>query len=399
MRSPDSGLMMNMCAVAGLRSARSLRMRPAALAILRSAEDSHSGLPQISAPRRSAAYSRVRLIAICTSIAASGATIMATSTPMKPSGLLLLPPKKKAKLPSMAIAPASVAVIVMISVSRFCTWASSCAITPATSSRRQAAQQAGGGGHGRVLRIAAGGEGIGLGLVDDVDLRHGQFGARRQIAHHAIEFRRGALVDLARIVHAQHHLVGVPVAEQVHRGSDHQRDQHAAFAADQIADAHEERRHEGQQHRGADEVHGRLSVDLRGSQPRLDRLYMMGSAPCGFNMSCRQGGHGNDEHEPAPVQRMAAIARRLRRALAEAEAAPGSGAGRQRGAPEGDRRQRRSRSGPLRRLGGQGHRQRLLDESFREVVRSAGPLRSPVSTSPSCCRDGIGSGIRPALTS
>ncbi|MNY25897.1 hypothetical protein D3C86_1597090 [compost metagenome] len=101
------------------------------------AEASQSGLPQISAPRRSAEYSRVRLIAICTSIAASGATIIATSTPIKPNGLLLfsrLPPKKKAKLPSMEMAPASVAVIVMVSVSRFCTCASSCAMTPATSS-------------------------------------------------------------------------------------------------------------------------------------------------------------------------------------------------------------------------------------------------------------------------
>ena len=68
--------------------------------------------------------------------AASGATIIAASTPTMPSGLLLsrLPPKKKAKLPSMEIAPAIVAVIVMVSVSRFCTCASSCAITPATSS-------------------------------------------------------------------------------------------------------------------------------------------------------------------------------------------------------------------------------------------------------------------------
>ena len=127
---------MNICAVAGLRSASGLWMRSALFAILASADASQSGWPQISAPRRSAEYSRVRLIAICTIAAASGATIIATSTPMMPSGLLLsrLPPKKNAKLPSMEIAPASVAVIVMVSVSRFCTCASSCAITPATSS-------------------------------------------------------------------------------------------------------------------------------------------------------------------------------------------------------------------------------------------------------------------------
>ena len=37
-----------------------------------------------AAPRLSAAYSRVRLIVICTSIAAKGATIIATRMPMKP---------------------------------------------------------------------------------------------------------------------------------------------------------------------------------------------------------------------------------------------------------------------------------------------------------------------------
>ncbi|MCR6659896.1 MAG: hypothetical protein NVV72_11285 [Asticcacaulis sp.] len=77
----------------------------------------------------------MRDTAICTIIAAKGATIIATSTPRMPAWLFLrLPPRKKAKLPSMEMAPAMVAVIVMISVSWFFTWASSWAITPATSS-------------------------------------------------------------------------------------------------------------------------------------------------------------------------------------------------------------------------------------------------------------------------
>ena len=129
--------MMKRCAVAGLRSASALWMRWAPRAILSRAEASHRGLPQISAPRLSAAYSRVRLIAICTSMAANGAMIIVASTPMTPKGLLRLsrlPPNRKAKLPSIEIAPASVAVTVMISVSRFSICANSCAITPATSS-------------------------------------------------------------------------------------------------------------------------------------------------------------------------------------------------------------------------------------------------------------------------
>ncbi len=130
--------MMNMCAVAGLCSACSLGMRSAAPEMRCRAEASQVGSPEISAPMRSAAYSRLRLIAICTSMAAMGARIMMAIEPMMPSGLLRLsdePPKNMAKFASMPMAPASVAVIVMIRVSRFFTWASSCAITPAISSR------------------------------------------------------------------------------------------------------------------------------------------------------------------------------------------------------------------------------------------------------------------------
>ena len=56
---------------------------------------------------------------------------------MMPMPLLLsrLPPKNMPNCASIEIAPAMVAVIVMISVSRFLMCASSCAITPATSSR------------------------------------------------------------------------------------------------------------------------------------------------------------------------------------------------------------------------------------------------------------------------
>src|SRR5690606_9357711 len=89
---PDNGLMMNMCAVAGLRSALSFSMRSAAVAIFCRAEASQWGLPQISAPIRSAAYSRVRLIAICTSIAASGARHLISMAPMLTRGQTLQQP-------------------------------------------------------------------------------------------------------------------------------------------------------------------------------------------------------------------------------------------------------------------------------------------------------------------
>ncbi len=92
---------------------------------------------------RSAEYSRERLIAICTSMAASGATRMATSVPMMPT-----PPRSSRWPPnimpncmycaSMEMAPPMVAAIVMVSVSWFLMCASSCAMTPASSSRLNA---------------------------------------------------------------------------------------------------------------------------------------------------------------------------------------------------------------------------------------------------------------------
>jgi hypothetical protein len=55
--------------------------------------------------------------------------------PMRPMGLSRPPPKNSAKFASMDTAPARVAVIVIVSVSRFLICASSWATTPATSSR------------------------------------------------------------------------------------------------------------------------------------------------------------------------------------------------------------------------------------------------------------------------
>ena len=62
-----------------------VRDRCAAPRSWRSAEASHIGWPLISAPSSSAAYSRVRLIAICTSMAAIGARITMAIVPMMPS--------------------------------------------------------------------------------------------------------------------------------------------------------------------------------------------------------------------------------------------------------------------------------------------------------------------------
>ncbi len=120
---------------------------------------------------------------------------------------------------------------------------------------RQLLQEPRGGRDGGVLRVAAGGKGVRLRVVDDVDLRHRQAGPPGKLLHDRIIFRRRARVDFARTVHAQDQLVGVPVAEQIHGRRDQEGNQRAVRATDQIADAHEQRRQQRQQHGRLHHVH------------------------------------------------------------------------------------------------------------------------------------------------
>ena len=64
-----------------------------------------------------------------------GARIIRAIVPIMPPGRSRSPPKNMAKLARAEMAPATVAVTVITRVSRFFTWASSCAITPRISSR------------------------------------------------------------------------------------------------------------------------------------------------------------------------------------------------------------------------------------------------------------------------
>jgi hypothetical protein len=122
-------------AVAGWRSASGLGIWATPPEIFARAEASAIGLPQISAPSRSASYSLVRLMAIWMIMAARGARII-MARPMIGCGRLSpRPPNRKPNWASVAMAPATVALTVMISVSRLRTWASSWAMTPASSSQ------------------------------------------------------------------------------------------------------------------------------------------------------------------------------------------------------------------------------------------------------------------------
>ena len=125
--------------------------------------------------------------------------------------------------------------------------------------------QARGHGDRRILRIAAGGERVGLRLVHHEHARHRQAGAAGQLGHEMDEVGRAVAVDLMGAVHRQHHAVRIPVGEQVGRSRDHERDQGAAGAADQIADAHEEAGKTGQQNGSLQIAHCRLPAAHGGS--------------------------------------------------------------------------------------------------------------------------------------
>jgi len=91
-------------------------------------------------------------------------------------------------------------------------------------------------------------------LVDDVDARHRQISALRQIADHGVKLRSAGFIDFLGVVHLQHHLVGEPIGNDIHRAAEHQRHQHALPAAEHAADDAEQRHDGGHQHRCLDPV-------------------------------------------------------------------------------------------------------------------------------------------------
>ena len=139
-------------------------------------------------------------------------------------------------------------------------------------------QQAARGGHGGVLRIAAGGEGVRLVLVDHIDFRRRQAGAGGQVLDVGGEVAdQGlgmALVDRLGPVHGEHDLVGVPVADQVHARAQQEGHGHAGRPPDQIADTHEQGGHGGEQGEGTKVVtHGlRPGVRITGYAPQYGGL-------------------------------------------------------------------------------------------------------------------------------
>ncbi len=123
----------------------------------------------------------------------------------------------------------------------------------------QHVEQAGRRRHGGILGITARRKGVRLVVRDDGDLgqRHAGIGRHLFYVRH-IGPHDGigvALVHHLGLVHFQHDLVGIPVAEQVHPCGQHKGDGHATRAADHEADAHEQGCHRGQKNEGLEMVH------------------------------------------------------------------------------------------------------------------------------------------------
>ena len=140
----------------GLRIVGALRRR----IDLRERLASHSGRPVISAPARSASNSRDAADRHLHQHRGDGRQHVTSSTPTMPSGLRR-PPRKKAKFASIETAPAIIATMVMVSVSRL--------LHMAQLMREHArefllvdAKQSAGHAHRRMLGIASGREGVRL---------------------------------------------------------------------------------------------------------------------------------------------------------------------------------------------------------------------------------------------
>ena len=109
-------------------------------------------------------------------------------------------PKNMPKCASAEIAPAIVAVIVEVRMSRWLDVSELVRKHPAQLARGQQLDNAGRRGDRGVLWIAAGGERIRLRFVDQVNPGHRQAGAGGELAHHPVELRCARRIDLPGIV-------------------------------------------------------------------------------------------------------------------------------------------------------------------------------------------------------
>ncbi len=99
----------------------------------------------------------------------------------------------------------------------------------------------------RMLRIAAGGEGVWLRVGRYGDLRHGQAGPLAQPIDHLVKLRRVLGLDRLCAIGAQDHPIAEPVHPEVEQAHEDERGEQRAGTARRIGDTEDEgghRRHE-----------------------------------------------------------------------------------------------------------------------------------------------------------
>jgi len=100
-----------------------------------------------------------------------------------------------------------------------------------------------------------------LRIVHDIHFGHRQIAAPGEVLDQGVEVRLGRAVDLTRAVHAQNHLVGVPVSKQVHASSKYEGNEHTLLAAEQIAHRQKQAHQCRHKQTGARSIH-RLNSSL-----------------------------------------------------------------------------------------------------------------------------------------
>src|SRR5271157_3578362 len=169
--------------------------------------------------------------------------------PPRSSRSPLMPPKIMphfATEASQVMAPAKVAAIELMRMSRLRTWPSSWASHAFQFVVVEQSEDTLGYGYGSVVRVASGGEGVGRIARDEVDLGHRQADFLRQALDDVVNARQIIAANGLGAISGKRNLVGEKIGNKIHDGGKDERHQHSALAAEGSPGQHEQERHGGQ---------------------------------------------------------------------------------------------------------------------------------------------------------
>ena len=121
---------------------------------------------------------------------------------------------------------------------------------------------AGGHGDSRVLGIASRRERVRRPRMDHADLRHRKLGLLREFLDETEELRRLRTGNLLGTVRGEHHLVAVPIRNEIHPEGKDEHDDHALLAAEAASDDDKQRGQKRHQDRGLECVHDGSETSL-----------------------------------------------------------------------------------------------------------------------------------------